>query len=74
MQFLITNQKHRDIYFIQKLLGKRLAEQFEALEFDPSAIDEMWELSRGNAIVYRARLLNAIKQINAIEQAAEGES
>lgn len=62
MQTIIKAQKHRDIYFIKKLLGKRLAEQFEAMEFDPTATDEMWKMSKGNAIIYRAYLLNAIKQ------------
>ena len=71
MKNIEENQKHRDIYFIRKLLGKKKAQQFEAMEFDPSAIDEMWELSRGNMIIYRSRLLNAIKQINAIKQAEE---
>ena len=60
MQFLITNQKHRDIYFIKKLLGKRLAEQFEAMEFDPTATDEMWKVARHNPIVYRSFLIAAI--------------
>ena len=68
MQTIINTQKHRDIYFIQKLLGKRLAEQFEALEFDPTATDEMWQIARHNPIVYRSFLIAAITAAEEVEE------
>ena len=59
---------YNDIYFIQKLLGKKKAEQFEAMEFDPTATAEMWKMSKGNVIIYLAYLLNAIKQSEEAEE------
>ena len=60
-----------DIYFIQKLLGKKKAAQFEAMEFDPLATAEMWKMSKGNVIVFRAYLLNAIKQSEEAQEVEE---